>query len=124
MGYPMAQQLLKAGHEVALWTHSAAKARELGWYVAVTQQLTRWAMAGVRYDLYDPDRDASETRVGRVFSRKRDFKTLSLAAAFTTPYGRFVVEYDRNRNNLGRDLQGRPTNLKDDAVILRGQVNF
>jgi len=29
MGYPMAQQLLKAGHEVALWTHSAAKAREL-----------------------------------------------------------------------------------------------
>jgi len=29
MGYPMAQQLLKAGHEVALWTHSTAKAREL-----------------------------------------------------------------------------------------------
>jgi 3-hydroxyisobutyrate dehydrogenase-like beta-hydroxyacid dehydrogenase len=29
MGYPMAQQLLKAGHEVALWTHSSAKAREL-----------------------------------------------------------------------------------------------
>jgi len=29
MGYPMAQQLLKAGHEVALWTHSAAKARDL-----------------------------------------------------------------------------------------------
>lgn len=29
MGYPMAQQLLKAGHEVALWTHSAPKAREL-----------------------------------------------------------------------------------------------
>src|SRR5579863_267367 len=29
MGYPMARQLLKAGHEVALWTHSAAKAREL-----------------------------------------------------------------------------------------------
>src|ERR1700687_1167052 len=29
MGYPMAQQLLKAGHEVALWSHSSAKAREL-----------------------------------------------------------------------------------------------
>jgi 3-hydroxyisobutyrate dehydrogenase len=29
MGYPMARQLLQAGHEVALWTHSAAKAREL-----------------------------------------------------------------------------------------------
>ena len=29
MGYPMAQHLLKAGHEVALWTHSAPKAKEL-----------------------------------------------------------------------------------------------
>jgi 3-hydroxyisobutyrate dehydrogenase-like beta-hydroxyacid dehydrogenase len=29
MGYPMARQLLQAGHEVALWTHSVAKAREL-----------------------------------------------------------------------------------------------
>jgi hypothetical protein len=102
----------------------AAKARELGWYVAVTQQLTRWAMLGARYDFYDPDRDASETRAGRVFSRPRDFKTLAIAAAFTTPYGRLVVEYDHNRNNLGRDLEGRPTNLKDDAVVVRGQVNF
>jgi hypothetical protein len=102
----------------------AAKARELGWYVALTQQLGPWAMVGARYDFYDPDRDASETRVGRVFTRSRDFKTLALAAAFTTPYGRLVVEYDRNRNHLGRDLQGRPTNLKDDAVIVRGQVNF
>jgi len=29
MGYPMARHLLKAGHEVALWTHTAAKAKEL-----------------------------------------------------------------------------------------------
>jgi 3-hydroxyisobutyrate dehydrogenase-like beta-hydroxyacid dehydrogenase len=29
MGYPMARNLLRAGHEVALWTHSAAKAGEL-----------------------------------------------------------------------------------------------
>ena len=29
MGYPMARHLLEAGHEVALWTHSSAKAREL-----------------------------------------------------------------------------------------------
>ena len=29
MGYPMARNLLRAGHEVAVWTHSAAKAREL-----------------------------------------------------------------------------------------------
>jgi 3-hydroxyisobutyrate dehydrogenase/2-hydroxy-3-oxopropionate reductase len=29
MGYPMARNLLRAGHEVALWSHSLAKAREL-----------------------------------------------------------------------------------------------
>ena len=29
MGYPMARHLLEAGHDVALWTHSSAKAREL-----------------------------------------------------------------------------------------------
>jgi hypothetical protein len=102
----------------------AAKARELGWYVAFTQQLGPWVMVGARYDLYDPDRDATEARVGRVFSRDRAFRTLSLAASLTTPYGRFVAEYDVNRNHLGRDLQGRPTNLKDNAFILRGQVNF
>ena len=29
MGYPMARHLLEAGHEVALWSHTANKAREL-----------------------------------------------------------------------------------------------
>ncbi len=29
MGYPMARNLLRAGHEVALWSHTAAKAAEL-----------------------------------------------------------------------------------------------
>lgn len=29
MGYPMARHLLDAGHEVALWSHTAAKANEL-----------------------------------------------------------------------------------------------
>jgi 3-hydroxyisobutyrate dehydrogenase-like beta-hydroxyacid dehydrogenase len=29
MGYPMARNLLRAGHEVAVWSHSSAKAREL-----------------------------------------------------------------------------------------------
>jgi 3-hydroxyisobutyrate dehydrogenase/2-hydroxy-3-oxopropionate reductase len=29
MGYPMARHLLRAGHEVAVWTHSGAKAKEL-----------------------------------------------------------------------------------------------
>jgi hypothetical protein len=103
---------------------TAAKARELGWYLAGTQQLTPWAAVGVRYDFYNPDRDSTEGRVGRVFTRSRSFRSLALAGAFTTPYGRLMVEYDVNRNHQGRDLQGQPTNLKDNALIFRGQVNF
>src|SRR5258705_4631895 len=29
MGYPMARNLLRAGHQVALWSHTEAKAKEL-----------------------------------------------------------------------------------------------
>ena len=29
MGYPMARNLLRAGHEVALWSHNASKAKQL-----------------------------------------------------------------------------------------------
>jgi len=29
MGYPMARNLIRAGHEVALWSHTAEKARKL-----------------------------------------------------------------------------------------------
>src|SRR5580692_10683236 len=29
MGYPMARNLLRAGHEVALWSNTASKARQL-----------------------------------------------------------------------------------------------
>src|SRR5687767_11349369 len=29
MGYPMARNLLRAGHDVALWSHTASKAEEL-----------------------------------------------------------------------------------------------
>jgi 3-hydroxyisobutyrate dehydrogenase-like beta-hydroxyacid dehydrogenase len=29
MGYPMARNLIRAGHEVALWSHTASKAKEL-----------------------------------------------------------------------------------------------
>ena len=29
MGYPMARNLLKAGHEVAVWSHNASKSKQL-----------------------------------------------------------------------------------------------
>ena len=34
-------------------------------------------MVGARYDVYDPDRDATEARAGRVFTRNRQLSTFN-----------------------------------------------
>jgi hypothetical protein len=99
--------------------------RELGWYVAATQQLGRWAAVGVRYDRYDPDADAREQSGAAVVPRDRSFATLALVAAFEwRPLMRFSVEYDRNWNALGRSASGAPTTLGAHVVTFRGQVTF
>ncbi|MCU1282529.1 MAG: phosphate-selective porin, partial [bacterium] len=55
--------------------------RELGWYVGVTQQLTRWCAVGVRYDRYDPDADARQQVGATIVPRDKTFATLSIVAA-------------------------------------------
>jgi hypothetical protein len=102
----------------------AANVRELGWYAAATQQIGPHLMVGARVDRYDPDRDATETQMGRLVTRNRSFTTVAFTAALVGPLGRLMLEWDHNRNHLGRDLLGAPTSLADDAVIVRGQVNF
>lgn len=99
--------------------------RELGWYVAATQQLGRWAQVGVRYDRYDPDADKTEKVAASTVSRDLTFSTLSVVAALTWgTYARLSLEWDHNTNALGRTASGAPTTLGSDAVTLRGQVAF
>lgn len=99
--------------------------RELGWYVGATQEITRWSMIAVRYDLYDPDADASEQRPFAVVPRDARFRTWSFMAAARWPkVGRLVGQYDRRQNALGRDASGSPTTLADDAFTLRAEVLF
>ncbi|HZS39552.1 MAG TPA: hypothetical protein VFF06_22125 [Polyangia bacterium] len=99
--------------------------RELGFYIAVTQELTRWAMVGFRYDRYDPDRDSNDLRGGVEVPRDSSFSTVAVAAAARFPgYGRLVLEYDHNTNPLGRRADGTPTTLASDALTFRGQVQF
>jgi hypothetical protein len=51
--------------------------------------------------------------------------TLAVTAAFVyQPVFRLIAEYDHNTNALGRDAQGVPTTLADDAVIVRAEVSF
>ena len=44
------------------------------------EELTRWAMVGVRYDQYDPDQDASEEQAANVVPVDRTYRTLALMA--------------------------------------------
>jgi hypothetical protein len=98
--------------------------RELGFHVGLTQEVTRWAIVGARYDRYDPDADASEqSGIARV-PKDSAYSTVAITGAVRFPPGRLTFEYDHNTNALGRTAGGVPTSLADDAFTLRAQVTF
>jgi len=98
--------------------------REFGWYLGATQEITAFGLIGLRYDRYNPDQDASELRAVQVVPRDRSYNTLALLAMLRYDDARLAIEYDINRNSLGRDANGAPTNLKSDALTIRAQVRF
>jgi hypothetical protein len=99
--------------------------RELGYHVALTQQLTDLAAVGVRYDYYDPDRDAYTRVVGNIVPNSSSYSTVSLTAMIVgSGWGRAVLQYDLNRNHLGLDASGYSTNLASNALTLRGEAYF
>lgn len=99
--------------------------REQGYLVGLTAQVGPHLFAGVRYDFYDPDRDASEVRNGTQVVRTNALSTTAVVlGARLPPYGRVMVEYDHNTNALARTTSGAPTTLPDDALTVRGEVVF
>jgi hypothetical protein len=117
-------QNLDRGVEPADPVGTGRDVRELGMYVGFTQELTRWAMVGLRYDRYDPDADASEQQGKVRVPRDSTYSTVAIAAAFRWAPLRVIVEYDHNHNALGRSAGGLPTTLGDDLFALRGEVKF
>lgn len=99
--------------------------RELGYMLALRQEITRHAEVGVRYDVYDPDRDATDRQGTRVLTKDARFSTLSAVVAWCSlPYARLLLQYDHRENPLGRDRRGKPTTLAMDALTLRAEVQF
>jgi hypothetical protein len=99
--------------------------RELGYYVGVTQELSPYVRAGLRYDFYDPDADAEEQRGTERVPLSTSFSSLTVTlAGFYPGYGRLAFEYQHNRNALGRSSAGIPITLGRDVVLIRGQVSF
>jgi hypothetical protein len=115
---------LDRGNVIADPIASGRDYRELGYYAAVIHQPTSWSMLGVRYDHYDPDADASELRTGMVVPVDQTMSTLAITGALVLDHARLILEWDRNRNHSGRTVSGVATNLGDDAVTLRAQVEL
>lgn len=98
--------------------------RELGGYVGVTQEITRWAQVGVRHDRYDPDADASERLPFALVARDLTLSTWSMFVAARAPFGRLVAQLDLRKNAQGRDASGAPSTLADDSFTLRAEARF
>jgi hypothetical protein len=115
---------LDRGLEVADPVGAAHDLREVGWSGGVTQEITRWGMAGLRYDIYNPNADATQQRAANLVPVDRSYTTVAIMGMVRYRGGRLLVEYDVNRNPLGTGPNGAPTTLADNALTLRGQLVF
>ncbi|CAN5714953.1 hypothetical protein BH11MYX1_BH11MYX1_56260 [soil metagenome] len=98
--------------------------RELGFALGLEQELGPFALAGVRYDRYDADRDASERAgVATVYTHER-FSTLSVMTAARFHTARLTGQYDHVTNPFGRADNGEPTTQRADKLTFRAQVEF
>jgi hypothetical protein len=99
--------------------------RELGFYVAGLQEVTRYGMLGFRYDYYDPNSNAFDTRGGRLYPYSQAIQTTSILGGVALPdRARLVIQYDVVRNHLARDALGIPKNFPSNACTVRLQVQL
>jgi hypothetical protein len=98
--------------------------RQFGWYAGLSQEVTRWAMVGVRYDRYNPDADAREQTPFAIVPRDPSMSTWSFTAVARASIARLIAQYDHRTNSLGRDASGAPAKLADDSFTLRAEARF
>ena len=99
--------------------------RELGFYAAVTQEIDRYGVIGFRFDYYDPNFDALDSRAGQLIPFTEAIKTYSPLVGLVLPdRARLLFQYDVVRNALARSAAGVPTDLKDNVWTLRLQVEL
>jgi len=100
-------------------------ARQAGAYVALTQEITPYGIAGFRASFYDPNSDLFETRGGKALPKTQTIKTLSPLVGLVLPNrARLLFQYDFIRDYLARDAVGVPTNADNNQWTLRLQVDL
>jgi hypothetical protein len=99
--------------------------RQVAWYVAAVQDVTRWGFVGARYDVYDPNSDLLDTRQGHAVPADSQIKTFSPIAGARWPgLGRLTFQYDLVSDHLARDRRGVPTDVKNNQWTVRAQGEF
>jgi hypothetical protein len=108
--------------------------RELGVSASLTQELFGYGVLGFRFDLYDPNHDATNSQSGVLLPTSQTVRTYSPIIGLVLPgsggdpggtpaagHARLLFQYDVVRNEMGRDMRGVPTNLASDTWTLRLQ---
>lgn len=99
--------------------------RELGFYVGLTQEITKYGIVGFRYDYYDPNSDFLDKRSGRIIPQSLSVQTFSPLVGLVLPdRARLLFQYDIIRDHFARSTTGIPADLKNDAWTLRLQVQL
>ena len=103
---------------------SARDIRELGFMVGAVQHVTPYALAGVRYDYYNADRDASAQLGTTLVGVDRVFSRWAFLAAGIYGNVRLSVEFDRSRNPFGLSDSGMPITRAEDRFVIRAQAEL
>jgi hypothetical protein len=99
--------------------------RELGFYVALVQEVTRYGLVGFRFDYYDPNADFLQSTAGKLLPVSRALQTFSPLVGVQLPdRARLSFEYAAVRNLLGLDTKGVPTSLAMNHFAVRLQVQL
>ena len=106
-------------------TQTGVDLREVGWYVAYVQEITRYGLVGLRVDAYNPNGDATTQRGGSLLPRDQTITAWSPMAGLVLPgRARLVFQYDHIVDLAGLDARGVPADLKNDQFALRLQVEL
>jgi hypothetical protein len=115
---------LDRGLYVADPTLTNIDTREVGFVAGITQELFEYGVVGLRFDQYDPNQDSQDKRGGKLLPTSAAIRTFSPMVGLTLPNNaaRLIFQYDIVKDHLGRDPQGVPADLENNAWSLRLQV--
>jgi hypothetical protein len=104
---------------------STGDIRHVGWYAYFLQDIGRYAVAGLRADVYDPNSDVLDKRSGRLIPADQTITTVSpIIGAVLPDRARLLLQYDIVRDHLARDARGVPVDLKNNLLTVRLQVEL